>query len=277
MPIMTTAQPRRRRITRSRSKTSRDSVTSDRCGSGASKHISRLQARRCRFCSRYGNFASEAPRAGPHSKTGEAPRASLELACLSTKIMAEKKTPVKMMDELTIACGASTASGVDVFAGNNSSQVTVLPASAAHDAHQYRVCDVSGVVEEKTRHYPDDRGGALGQQSGRGHSFGGRAFDRCDDRGRNFDRRTNGAGRSRGRDDRGRGNVSNGLGRGGGGRDCLRYTGNTSQTRSTGSSTATGQIRISSRRRAYRDSHGDGATATYTGTITRPGSPKGVK
>ena len=205
-PATTTARPRWRYRPRSCSRSYRDSSLSGWCGGGRT-NVSRGH--------RLGDADGAADPAilqgvAHEPVLGEAPLVLIELVGLYTKIMAEKKTPEQMMDELMISCGALTVPGVDVFAGCKGRPGMVLPVSTAHNAQQYGACHGSGVVEDKAHCYPDDRGDTFDWRGSRW-----RSSDGCND----------GAGCGRGRR-LGRGNASEEWDRGGGGHGGPRYTGN---------------------------------------------------
>ena len=94
----------------------------------------------------------EALRTHANAAIRDPPRAPEALAGLHLALMAETLTPEQMLGELTIARNALTASGVDVFAGDNVGADLVLSAATARGTNTYESCNGRGTVELSRSH-----------------------------------------------------------------------------------------------------------------------------
>ena len=95
----------------------------------------------------------EVMRTHAHATTRDPPRGLEALAGLHSALMAKTLTPEQMFGELTTACNALTASGVDVFAGNKVGTDLVLPAVIPRGTGTCESCNGRGTVEAAAHHY----------------------------------------------------------------------------------------------------------------------------
>ena len=82
-----------------------------------------------------------------HATTRDPLRGHEALAGLHSALMAKTLTPGPMLGELTTACNALTASGVDVFAGNKVGSDLVLSAATARGMRTCESCNGCGTAE----------------------------------------------------------------------------------------------------------------------------------